>query len=765
MWASGDTSLKFLLNSLCHSLITRFQYLGEVHDLNAAIDAAQRASEVKETESGKDPRNGNTIPDCLDELGTCYFSRFQALGARQDLDESIKLGLESYKTNNKSLYPGHVRRRQALSNLSDRFGLRFRRYYDPKDLTEALGFARLAMEDQLPLDTSPLGFEISYALWAIEAGRILGEQKYLQEALTLLESRLKGVPQSNRMGRTQILTCIADVHSAQADLNDTPSKLSDLESAISYASKPLEETPLRTGSRCELLNHLGSMLQKKQLLMKGQSDSSLIDQATAYYVEASRCIGAPILFRIETGTSAAQCYADRHRWEDSAKVYEEILSLLPRAAPQSIERDDQQTLLRHCGGFPSSAAAVALRAGHSAYVTLCRLEEGRGVIASLLIKTRRDIRGLENTNTDLYARYKTLRGQCNQTLGGTASLTSRPPLSTVPLSSISGQITKRQEELEELTLLEGMIRELPGFEHFQLPYSPEEITKLASSGPLVSFNVSPWGSDAIYVTMEGKVASIPLPDLKIKDLQETIQQLIGKNKVFSGPPSTRAERNTRLLDILNWLWEAAVQPVLQALNLLVTREAQSSERLPHIFWVANGLMGAVPLHAAGNFRGNGESTSKYVVSTYVPTLKSLAFARENALRNRRISGQKLLVVNAPKVQGMIPLKTEDEIQALKETAISFGQFPIKVLKNPAREVLLEEAKSHSIIHFACHGTSCPDNPSDSGIYISEGKVESKIELKVAENGLQLEEVKTSDLPMLKVRDIAELSHEKTEPVL
>jgi CHAT domain-containing protein len=86
------------------------------------------------------------------------------------------------------------------------------------------------------------------------------------------------------------------------------------------------------------------------------------------------------------------------------------------------------------------------------------------------------------------------------------------------------------------------------------------------------------------------------------------------------------------------------------------------------------------------------------------------------------------------------------------------QGPEESIKRSA----LEEAKSHSIIHFACHGTSCPDNPSDSGIYILEGKVESKRELKVAENGaLQLEEVKTSDLPMLKVRDIAELRHKKT----
>jgi CHAT domain-containing protein len=330
----------------------------------------------------------------------------------------------------------------------------------------------------------------------------------------------------------------------------------------------------------------------------------------------------------------------------------------------------------------------------------------------------------------------------------------------VPLGSVSEQITKRQEDLRELTLLEGMIREIPGFEnYFQHPFSQEKISQLASSGPLVSFNVSPWGSDAIYMTASGEVTSIPLPDLAIKDLQESIQQLIGENRVFAGPPSSRAERNSRLCDILKWLWHTAVQPVLQALDLLVVRDTDSSELLPRIFWVANGLMGSVPLHAAGDFRGNGESTSKYVVSTYVPTLKSLTFAREIALRNRRLPEQRLLVVNAPEVQGMRPLNTEKEIQTLKEISTSFGQLPPKVLKNPSKEALLEEAKSYSIIHFACHGTSCPDNPSDSGIYIAEGQVESGLEVTLDDGGLQIEEAKTYELPMLKVRDIAELSHE------
>jgi CHAT domain-containing protein/tetratricopeptide (TPR) repeat protein len=760
--ASGETSLRFLLDNLSHSLNLRFQERGDVQDLNNAIDVARRALVVKVSGSRRDLANVDIIPDCLDELGTCYFSRFQALGARQDLDESINLGLKSYEINKKFLYPGHVRRRQALNNLSNRFGLRFQTYHDPKDLGVAIGYARLAMEDQPSLETNPFCVETSFALWALEAGRILGEQSYLQEALTLLESQLQGVPQSNRMGRIQILKYMGHIYSARAGINETPSKLTDLESAISCASKALNETPKRTGSRCELLLLLGSMLKKKHRVMKDQSDGSLIDQAIVYFVEASRCIGAPLLFRIKAGTSAARCHADRNRWETSAKFFAEMLGLLPRVAPQSIERDDQQILLKQFGGFPSSAAAVALRAGQSAYDTLCLLEEGRGVIASLLIKAHRDVPGLESSHGDLYTRYKALQVQCNQTLGGAAILTTQySSLSMVPLRSISEQITRRQEELEELILVEGMIREIPGFENFQHPFSLEKISQLASSGPLVSFNVSPWGSDAIYVTTSGEIASIPLPNLKMKDLQEKVQQLIGKNKVFAGPPSARAERNTRLCDILEWLWYTAVKPVLQALNLLVVRDIDSSERLPRIFWVANGLMGAVPLHAAGNFRGNGESTSKYVVSTYVPTLKSLAFAREIALRNQRLPQQKLLVVNAPEVQGMRPLNTEKEIKALKNTATSLGQLPFKVLENPTKEVLLEQVKRHSIIHFACHGTSCPDNPSDSGLYIAEGTVESRLEVVHNENtGLEIEEVKTYDLPMLKVRDITELSHEK-----
>jgi hypothetical protein len=160
-----------------------------------------------------------------------------------------------------------------------------------------------------------------------------------------------------------MLALIAPIYLAQSRMTESPSTLNELDSAISYALKELDETLPGTSMACGLLSLLESAVQRKRLCMKDQSGDSLLQQAADYYIRSSKCIGAPMLFRIQAGTAAALCYADGNRWKDSARVYEEVINLLPLVAPQSIERYDLQDHLRDLGSLTSSASAVTLRAG------------------------------------------------------------------------------------------------------------------------------------------------------------------------------------------------------------------------------------------------------------------------------------------------------------------------------------------------------------------------------------------------------------------
>lgn len=111
---------------------------------------------------------------------------------------------------------------------------------------------------------------------------------------------------------------------------------------------------------------------------------------------------------------------------------------------------------------------------------------------------------------------------------------------------------------------------------------------LAEHGPLVSFNVTEYRSDAFLVTKTG-ISDMPLPKLNFDDLAHNAVQLVGKDRISTGRRSTKPERQKRLQSLLSWLWNVAVEPVLNRLGLLT--QPRSLVQLPRIWWVTSGLMG------------------------------------------------------------------------------------------------------------------------------------------------------------------------------
>ena len=84
-----------------------------------------------------------------------------------------------------------------------------------------------------------------------------------------------------------------------------------------------------------------------------------------------------------------------------------------------------------------------------------------------------------------------------------------------------------------------------------------------------------------------------------------------------------------LSEVLEWLWDAAAAPVLHQLGHVAAHETGQPWR--RIWWIPGGLLGLLPLHAAGyHRRGTGETVLDRVVSSYTPTVRALAHARDHA---------------------------------------------------------------------------------------------------------------------------------------
>lgn len=91
---------------------------------------------------------------------------------------------------------------------------------------------------------------------------------------------------------------------------------------------------------------------------------------------------------------------------------------------------------------------------------------------------------------------------------------------------------------------------------------------------------------------------------------------------------------------LLWLWEVAVEPVFEVLEFTTVDDS----KLPRVWWIGVGPLATAPFHAAGDHsRHSTRNTISLAISSYIPTVKSLLYAREKKL-DLRCSDTRLLLV-------------------------------------------------------------------------------------------------------------------------
>ncbi|NED00616.1 CHAT domain-containing protein, partial [Streptomyces sp. SID6648] len=100
--------------------------------------------------------------------------------------------------------------------------------------------------------------------------------------------------------------------------------------------------------------------------------------------------------------------------------------------------------------------------------------------------------------------------------------------------------------------------------------------------------------------------------------------------------------------VLEWLWDNAAGPVLGLLGH--DRRPSAEADWPRVWWVPGGVLGLLPLHAAGHHTDPADDARRRtvldrVVSSYTPTVRALRHAR-------RTSGGRVLPPDAS-VRGLI----------------------------------------------------------------------------------------------------------------
>ncbi|MFC9292931.1 CHAT domain-containing protein [Streptomyces sp. NPDC057011] len=701
-------------------------------DWEAAIAALRTAME-------RSPAPGPARAWAMSRLATTLRSSFDRSGGEADLDEAVALSRRAVT---------EAPDEPALwANLSNAHHTRYARHYDPADLDAAVTAARTAVESSPEDSLGRITARVGLGTALFDRYRLHGNRAELDEAIEALwqpvhpDTAMRGPQQlslSNALRRRHLLTAdradldraIDAAERSTAGLRwgapNGAAPLANVASLVLARFRDDEESDPDDLVRARLAADMavavaspGSPDRAHALLVQGECAETAQREypqaraeAVAAYTESAATEAAPVATRIVAARRAVELLAgdDPH---GAADVLGRAVTLLPLAASRRLTIADRQRVLRDYGNLASDAAGLRLNAGCGEpgvlEAALQVLETGRAVMLGQFLDTRGDLGDLEARLPDLALRFVRARDLLDAGAAGTPD--------------------GRQSVAAGFAELLAEIRGREGFAGFLKPPAVEALLRAGEHGPVVVCNVSRFGSDALAVH-DGGVTRIALPDADLSAVGRQVNAFHAALAVADSShvtPDDRIRAQATIRGILEWLWDAVAGPVLGALP----PAAGSSGELPRLWWVPGGLLGLLPLHAAGHHpRGKPgagavpPTVMDRVVSSYSPTLRALVHARRPVPVGQAPAS---LIVSMPHTPDASPLPyAEDEALRvhglLPRPELLLHRPPQGGSAGPAhREPSLEQVRSGlsraTIAHFACHGAAVMEDPAQSRLLL------------------------------------------------
>ena len=482
----------------------------------------------------------------------------------------------------------------------------------------------------------------------------------------------------------------------------------DVRKAVTVQEEAVQLMPENHPERAILLFNLGVALHL--LFESTKSAADFIAAVDAFEKAVESEISAP-RSRIDAARKAADLLFSQDI-DRASKLLSTAVNLLPTTSPRTGHRDDKQVMLSQFKALASDAAALSMRktvlqsSTTSIHVAeaLRLLELGRGVMASSYFDNRSDITELRTKHPGLAQKFEALRTELD-------SLSSNVT-SPEPQQMLGPQVTRRFVASKEFDDTVNLIREQDGFQRFLLGPSSSDLKVLASDQPIVYLNVSRFGSDAFLITHDD-LQHLPLSNLVYTELEQFTKEMLN---ILENHSAVTARRDKQFMKkLLEWLWDAIVDPVLERLGFTETPE--DSDTWPRVLWVPVGQLSLFPLHAAGYHADGKRTTIDRVISTYTPTLRALSHAKTQIEANSKNVHQTLLMSSMPTTPKKSPLQfAAQEIRLIDNLLPTLT--PRVALEHPTKAEVMRLLSKCSVAHFACHG-EVDSNPSKSHLLFSD----------------------------------------------
>ncbi|KAJ7120831.1 CHAT domain-containing protein [Mycena epipterygia] len=707
----------------CHNLALalqgRFQDRGDPKDIDEAIDLHREMVEMC-------PVTHLNRNRALSNLATAIYRRYDQRRDSRDIDESIELHRKALEI----CIASHLDRAHFVHNLAVAFQTRFEGRRDLKDIDEAMKLHREL------LDTSPHSYsgrsillhDLAIAFHArFEKTK---DHKDIDEAIELHRKALSMDAASHQPRHIFLMNLAFALHSRFKQQRDHK----DIDEAVDLHQEALVLCPSPHRNRGRCLQNYGNILHEAYVY---QRNEETLDAAISVLQEASLYMSSSPVHRFSAANNWAEI-ATMYGHSSCLTAYHTYIDLLPQLVAFHLDLKSRQEVLAisQITSLASASATCAIALNENNFAVEF-LEASRSVFWAQALRLRTPLDQLANVEPELATRLRKLSRQLDQ-----ASFRDTPQNVSTDgqqnIRSIEAVATRCHRLNEEWEETIEAVHKLAGFEDLMRSKSITLLRQAAISGPIVILLASKSSCSALIVTSSQDIQHMQLPRIDLQTLKlyadlpralsdrnfdmTNFLEARGHAKDFSDPSEleyrlygAREDRvNMSSDDIfrrhLADIWEKIVKPLFEFLNL------KKSEHPPRLWWCPTGPFTFIPIHAAGIYAEDGaDCTADYVVSSYTPTLTALLDPPAETAASFKVTA--VVEGNAPNCTPLPGI--EEELSKIMDRV---PKEWLTALLSPTGSEVVENLQESSIMHFACHGIQDSNNPLDSGLMLSDGRL-------------------------------------------